>query len=491
LIYTKDFEEFLNHRQLLVSNPFTPAHTAIRLIKKKEELNIYLDIDKEFRYLSQVYLLFDNPYQKGLNKVFGNFFTEKYKVLYDQYQDKISEYFEIISFVEAKTRSFKKVSGENKEIPEYLLELWENSKHLYTLSPKKFSNQEHFLKYIPNSSKGPTTLKKLWDIFERSNKTEINKVTTILENDTARNFFFVIDNFHKCDFTKKHIEDFEKIFNNNDMLISAIVNGKLNLQESLTFIKTIKSMTNKESNLFVDIIVERIINDFGTLDKSKFKDKEFIKTIFEEEKSKRSSFLTTPIEMSGFEFKDNVYELISEYDLLFGSRLLHNCMSNPGQEYATKISKGNCKLFVIETENSYSGVEMEYSITGFKVKTVLGVANKSACEKHVYIANYLVSFLNHRHWVLRSNDIIEKLYNNMKFMSEKVKMSDDTKTSDYRINNLNNNRFGGGDFGINFNFDNGINVLHQRNEILNIPDINVPDIIIHRGNDGELNNLPF
>lgn len=458
LVYTKDFEDFLKHRQLMISNPYTPAHSALRLLKKKEELNTYLDLDKEFKYLSQLYLLFDNPYQNGMKRVFGNFFSEKYKEMYEKYKDTISEYFDLLTFLDAKIKSQKNINGNN-DVPSYLLEIWGQNNHLYTLSPKKFSTPSHFINYIPNSCKGPLSLKKVWDIFERSNKSEINKVRMILENEVTRHFFFAIEDFHKCDFSEKNVEEFESIFSGKDTLIQSIYLAKLNLQESLNFIKIIKSTLTKESTLFVDIIVERIVKDFGNIDKSKFRDKEFIKNIFEEEKTKRSSFLTTPTELSDFEFKNNVYELLTEYDLLFGSRLLHNCMSNPGQGYVSKISKGNCKLFVIETENNYSGVEIEYNLTGYKLKTVLGIANKQACEQHIYIANYLTSFLNHRYWILQSNTIIERLYNNMKIMSDKAKSIDDTKLPDKMLNKLSINRLGGEDFGLNFNFDNNLPIL--------------------------------
>ena len=454
LVYTKDFEEFLNHRQLMVSNPYTPAHTSMRLIKKKEELGVYLDIEKEFKYLSQVYLMFPDPYFNGLNRVFGNFFSEKYKDLYDKYKNIMSEYFDILTFIEAKTRSHKINNLKETEIPKYLLDLWEKNSHLYALLPKKFTKPEYYLDFIPPSARGPISLKKIWKVLERSTKSEITKAKMILENSTTRQFFFVVDGFHKCDFNEKNIEDFTSLVSGNEILINAIVVGKLNLQESLNFIRMIKSMVNKESSLFVDIIVDRIVKDYGSLDKSKLLNKEFVKTIFEDEKSKRSSFLVTPTEMGDFEFKGNVYELVTEYDLLFGSRLLHNCMSNPAQNYKSKIISGVCKLFVIETENNYSGVEMEYNFSGYKLKTVLGVTNKQACEKHIYIANYLTSFLNHRHWLLKSNEVLEKLHKSMGILSEKVKSSDDTKLPNRGIDTLMINRLGGEGMGLNFNFNN-------------------------------------
>jgi len=45
IFYTEEFENFLNYRQLEVTAVYTPAHTAIRLFKKLDELNCYCDIE--------------------------------------------------------------------------------------------------------------------------------------------------------------------------------------------------------------------------------------------------------------------------------------------------------------------------------------------------------------------------------------------------------------------------------------------------------------
>jgi hypothetical protein len=437
LVYTKDFEDFLKHRQLMVINPYTPCHTSMRLLKKKEELNCYLDVEKEMKYLSQVFLMFINPYEKGMKKVFANFFSDKYKQLYEKYSEQLSTYFDLISFVDAKKLSYRTSNSlsfhEDDEIyvPKHLLVEWEKRSDLATLKPKKYNKAENYVEYIPYSVRGPISLRKVWNIFERSNKTEIKKVEMILSNPEIAPFFFAIDGFHKCDFNEKNIEEFIKIFGKNQVLIDAITKSNLNLQESLNFIRMVKTISTKESALFVDIIVERIVQDYGSIDKERLMNKEFIKTIFEDEKNMRSKLLVQPLDLGEFEYNMNVYELVTEYDLLFASRILHNCMAQPAQNYQGKIKSGNTKLFLIETENNYSGVEMEYNLLGFKLKAVLGVTNKTPCEKHVYLSSFLVSFLNHRHWLLKSNDILDKLQKGMVILNEKVKNSKDTETNNH------------------------------------------------------------
>ena len=53
LYYTDEFEEFLNTKQLDVTAIYTPAHTAIRLFKKKKELDCYCDVERCMELLSQ------------------------------------------------------------------------------------------------------------------------------------------------------------------------------------------------------------------------------------------------------------------------------------------------------------------------------------------------------------------------------------------------------------------------------------------------------
>ena len=43
-------------------------------VEATQNLVSRIDIEKEIKYLSQLFLMFDDPYQNGMNTVFGNFF---------------------------------------------------------------------------------------------------------------------------------------------------------------------------------------------------------------------------------------------------------------------------------------------------------------------------------------------------------------------------------------------------------------------------------
>jgi|688.fasta_scaffold00011_27 hypothetical protein len=425
LLYTKDFEEFLTTRQLMVSNPYTPCHTSLRLLKKKEELNVYLNIEKEMNFLSQVYHLFDNPFKSGMGNVFGNFFSEKYKDLYNKYKDVISEYFELLSYTEAKRRSFISVNGPDAMIPNELVGRWTMLHNLYAFYPKKYGKGETYLDFIPNSCRGPISLKKIWNVFERSSKSEIRKAELILSDDRSKHFFFSIEGFHKCDFNEKNIEEFNKIVHNNQILIDCIVKGKLNLQEALDFFSRMKKIICKDNVLFIEMVINNVNESPTGITKSKLMDNKYLSSIFEDEKIKRSKLLTTPLDLKDFEYGSNVYELVTEYDLLFASKKLHNCMANPAQNYDKKIKRNQTKLFLIETENNYSGLELTHNDLGFTFKTILGINNVPAVGRHKTLGAYLINFLNHRFWMLKSNEILNKLDENKVFLSNSLKSSSD------------------------------------------------------------------
>jgi len=64
LIYSPNFEAFLKTMQLQVSHPCTPFHTAIRIPKKKRELQCYCNDEAQYQYLSQIPLIL-SPKRRG------------------------------------------------------------------------------------------------------------------------------------------------------------------------------------------------------------------------------------------------------------------------------------------------------------------------------------------------------------------------------------------------------------------------------------------
>jgi len=88
LYWEKDFEEFLQTGQLKISNLNTPAHTAIRILKKKEELNATLD---DFEIKLAQYVLSRSSFC-DINRIR---FKQRYADMYDKYKSYLDRFFTI------------------------------------------------------------------------------------------------------------------------------------------------------------------------------------------------------------------------------------------------------------------------------------------------------------------------------------------------------------------------------------------------------------
>lgn len=92
--WTKEFEEFLQTGELKVCNLMTPSHTAIRITKKKDELDAKLD---EFEYK-----LLQHAVDYRFSDVIKLRFKERYLDIFNQYSTELQKYFEIDRDLEAE-----------------------------------------------------------------------------------------------------------------------------------------------------------------------------------------------------------------------------------------------------------------------------------------------------------------------------------------------------------------------------------------------------
>lgn len=85
--WTDDFVDFLKTGELKVSNLKTPAHTALRLVKKSKELNAKLE-DFELKLIQHVILY-------SFSDVLRYRFKDRYFDIFNLYKDKLQNFFEI------------------------------------------------------------------------------------------------------------------------------------------------------------------------------------------------------------------------------------------------------------------------------------------------------------------------------------------------------------------------------------------------------------
>lgn len=414
LTYTDSFKDFLNNKQLEVTAIYTPAHTAIRLFKKLDELKCYCNIEESMNLLSQP-LLMDNILHLS-PRHFGLYFSTKYKEMYFNYYTKLKEYFKLTKYFDHKKSIWNLRNGikevdntnhivnwlnPNNNIPQEVLDSW--AKHndiMWTLTPKKYiSSDEEVNKILFGVSFNPLTFMNAYNIARgKTNKKLKSKAEKVVMGDyyLCKVISLVDNSFYDCDFDSNHVKELESFMDANRWFVPYVAKNKLNLQDSLVLCREIKKVFNKEGEWVSELVAGFIssVNRFYKLN---------YETIIEgikKEKDKYCINLFEPIDFSELTLPKGVKikELITELDLQWGGKKLKNCMNNPGQDYKGKIQSGKVKVFTIITPNNISGLELhlvEDSI--YKQIQLLSFCNKETSEYHKIIASIFLNYLNMNH----------------------------------------------------------------------------------------------
>ena len=162
--WTKDFEKFLNTGELKIVSLTTPAHSAIRIIKKSDELGCKVD-EFEFKILSYVV---DNYYFSDISK---RMFKERYYDVYEKYSDKLNSYFNIVRCLDDEMYIKNRFGSDDKLyklVPtKYILE---NNSSFPSLeywgdeNLSKIKTCKNFIFYIRNVY-GNESIKKIWNSY--------------------------------------------------------------------------------------------------------------------------------------------------------------------------------------------------------------------------------------------------------------------------------------------------------------------------------------
>lgn len=104
--YTKEFIEYIQTGQLKLVNLMSPAHSAIRLVKKKHDLNAKLD-ELELKLCQHCLSI-------GMNDTNRIYFTDKYTSIFKKYEGELSNYFTLKEAPEIK--ELFKTKGLDMEI---------------------------------------------------------------------------------------------------------------------------------------------------------------------------------------------------------------------------------------------------------------------------------------------------------------------------------------------------------------------------------------
>lgn len=462
LYLNDDFLKFILNRQLLCVNPVTPAHTVIRIIKKRDELNAYLNKDEVFKFLSQFYFYDKNVVFKDRN--ISIFFGKKYKDLFHKYEEEIKEYFDLQTYAKIrkhysnsnriefeKNSKFTSNYDEKISVPSwvYSIDMFSNgSMHkwyeikLWSLFPKKFTKlDEEIEKYLkPGFGGNPLILKKLWRLIYNQNKKQKNKSLKLLQNEELYPFVIANDNFHDCDFSEINIEKLSKFISENPMFGDLISLCKLNFQESEKLMNMVKKLFHEELNLFCELISKELSDEkyFNrNFINKKILDQEYIVNKYTMVKNMLSKELIDKMDISDFEYKNIFKELVSPLDLLWGGKFMHNCLKNNENGFTHRIESGEIKVFIISDDKQRTALQISKTNSNtYKIDQIYGHSNGPVCSKHKMIADYLISFLEYKHYLDESEKIINEFIKNKNSFIETIDNSDYNVVENKKSSNI-------------------------------------------------------
>lgn len=448
LFLTKDFTEFIRTRQLECVNPVTPAHSAIRILKKRDDLNAFLNKDDVFKFLSQFYSYDNHAIFNRVNLTL--FFGKKYKDLYHKYENELSEYFELWTY--AKTRKhytnlhkieFEKNSNFSNHdgitVPSWihtihntdqcLVDKWYETK-LWALMPKKYNTLDEEIKkyYIPDLGSNPTIIKRLWHLLYKQTKKQRNKSLKLLSCKELYPFVIVNDDFHNCDFSEINVEKLVKFMRENPDFSKLMSISKLNFQESEKLMGMVKKLFPEELELFCELISKEISDEKyfkPNFDSKKILDQNYITNKYKMVKTILSKELVEKIDLSEFEYNNVIKELICPLDLLWGGKFMHNCLKGYSENgFHYRIERGEIRVFIISDDKERSAVQISKSYSNtYKIDQIYAHSNTTVCIKHKMIADYLINFLEYKHYLLESQKIIDNFKNNRDSLLDAIENS--------------------------------------------------------------------
>ena len=210
LIYTPNFEAFLKTKQLEVSYPCTPFHTAIRIPKKKKELQCYCNDEAQYRYLSQIPLIL-SPQNQGNgarkqipSRKYAMYFGEKCYRIYEQYREDLDRYFEVIPAGQTASGGLR-----------------------YTMVPRNSEIIEEL-----KDCHGVAFIKRMWEMLQHKKSVRDKNIRAWkLDGFFSRRFLMANPNYAQCDWHEKHLPQIEEFLDYHRYMAVVFDYFKLNIQE--------------------------------------------------------------------------------------------------------------------------------------------------------------------------------------------------------------------------------------------------------------------
>lgn len=198
-IFTDDFMEFINTGYIKITNLCSPAHTAIRIVKKKNELNAKVS---EFEYDLLTYVI----NKRCFFDVRKFRFKERYKNIYEKYQDELNTRFELKRDLDCE--SFISIHFKSNDKIWYLSPKLDSDKNVSDFS--KFTNRKEYM-YEPFLDKQYfSSVKFLYYIRNATDKIKIS-IFNLLDHFIDKNM--KIDEYIDCDLNREEILKLSRLMN--------------------------------------------------------------------------------------------------------------------------------------------------------------------------------------------------------------------------------------------------------------------------------------
>lgn len=453
LYYTDEFEEFLNTKQLDVTAIYTPAHTAIRLFKKRKELDCYCDVEKCMELLSQP--LIHETRLKLSPRHFGIYFSHKYRDMFVEHYKELKEYFKMVRFFDDKKDLWKLnnvindpfcplVSSDEQHvtnwlnpensIPTEILEKWSSYNDImWTLLPKKYNTPNvKVTEILSTVVYNPLTFMGSYKLVNgKLKKVLSDKCDIVLNKGKWTKLLTLLNPYYcDCDFSEEHINVIELFLSKYPSVLSSVTRYKLSLQETLQLVKTFNKVISEEGE-WVEVKITEILYKGNTTIKPTYESivntlkvykSEMDKPLVEEIKFLKEIKLPKGV---------SVKELVSEIELHWAGNKLKNCINNPDQGYIEKIKSDSVKVIVISTPHSTSALELHIKPEDimYVEKQLLSTCNKKPSSYHRILADIIKAELNSD--LLKSQyEIRLKLYKDVSLLNRGMLVSVEDKKTD-------------------------------------------------------------
>lgn len=199
IYWSKDFEDFLKTGELKISNLRTPAHTAIRIVKKSNELNAKMN-DFELK-------LVQHSLSYGFADILRRRFKERYFNLFTKYKDLLEPFFTI---------------EQDVDIENFIKTKFNDNSKIWTLVPKLEKKEEE----VDDDDGFSFISCAIWkQIFNDNNLSYIN---------SSNEFLFYMRNIFNNDELKPVWTKLKWFFNDVDYVDTSISQDDLNLLNRLS-----------------------------------------------------------------------------------------------------------------------------------------------------------------------------------------------------------------------------------------------------------------